>query len=222
MTVMNTIVADTMAQITAWIREAGGGPDAVFKAIKRAIKESSPARFDGNGYSDEWVVEAERRGLKNLRKTPEALAELRAEANVAVFVRHGVLSAGEVEARYNVLTEQFVKAADIESDLIRSLVDGAVLPSAYEELTKLAALPATVGQGRLAKLTGLVTQIEQLRVDLDAAWAQVHHSDDHGPAVVSVVQPVFNALREAVDIVEDVVSDSVWTLPKYREMLFLF
>jgi glutamine synthetase len=222
MTVMNTIVADTMAQITAWIREAGGGPDAVFKAIKRAIKESSPARFDGNGYSDEWVVEAERRGLKNLRKTPEALAELRAEANVAVFVRLGVLSAGEVEARYNVLTEQFVKAADIESDLIRSLVDGAVLPSAYEELTKLAALPATVGQGRLAKLTGLVTQIEQLRVDLDAAWAQVHHSDDHGPAVVSVVQPVFNALREAVDIVEDVVSDSVWTLPKYREMLFLF
>jgi glutamine synthetase len=221
MTVMNTIVSEAMTQIAAWIKEAGSGQDAAFTAIKRAIKESIGVRFDGNGYSDEWVVEAAKRGLPNHRKTPDALNELKADANVAVFVKHGVMSAGEVEARYNILSEQFVKAAEIEADLYASIVDGQILPAAFAEYTRLRDLPPAVVGGRLAKLEGLLTALHAGRGDLDTALDKVHHSEVHDQAIVTYLGPVFEAIRAAVDGLEDLVSDDLWALPKYREMLFL-
>ncbi|HMV68666.1 MAG TPA: glutamine synthetase III, partial [Myxococcota bacterium] len=167
MTVLNTIVADAMGQIGQWIREAGGGENAAFSAIKRAIKESSAVRFDGNGYSEEWVVEAARRGLPNHRKTPEALGELRRDGNVAVFVRNHVLTAAEVEARYNVLSEQFVKAADIETDLLRSFVDSTVVPAAIAEYRSLVGLPEVVVGDRAAALAALLAELRDGRAALD-------------------------------------------------------
>jgi glutamine synthetase len=222
MTVMNTIVAEAMTQITTWIREGGGGEEAAFAAIKRAIKESSAARFDGNGYAEEWVVEAARRGLPNHRKTPEALGELRRDANIGVFVRHHVLSAAEVEARYNVLSEQYVKAADIESDLIKSFVDGTVLPAAIAEYRTVHGLPEAFVGGRARELEGLVAELRDARGALDAAWEKVHESEQHDIAVVTYVLPAMEVLRASVDALEAVIADGLWPLPKYREMLFLF
>ena len=221
MTVMNTIVSEAMVQITAWIREAGGGPDAVFSAIKRAIKESSAVRFDGNGYSEEWVVEAAARGLPNHRKTPSALEELRKDANIGVFAKHGVLSAGEVEARYNVLSEQFVKSAEIESDMYASLVDTVVLQAGVAEYNRLATLPSTIVGARVQRLEGLLVELNDARSALDAAWTQVHHAPAHDVAIVQHVTPVFERIRAACDALENVIGDDLWPLPKYRDMLFL-
>ena len=220
MTVMNTIVADGLTTITGWIQEAGGGPDAAFAAIKRAIKASSPARFDGNGYGDEWVVTASARGLKNHAKTPAALDEIMASSSIEVFNKFGVLSPAEVESRYNVLTEQYVKAADIESDLIRQLVDGSILPAAFDELKALSGVGAAAK--RTAALTTAVETLETARAGLDTAWEAVHHSDNHAHATVAHVTPALDAVRDAVDTIEGLVRDSLWPLPKYREMLFLF
>jgi glutamine synthetase len=220
MTIMNTIVAECMNQISTWIAEAGGGEDAVFTGIKRAIKEANKAHFHGNGYSDEWVIEAAKRGLKNHRKTPDALDELKAEANISVFVRHGVLSAAEVNSRFNIHAEQYVKAAEIESDLLAHMVDGSVLPAAYDELHRLMGLPVT--ERRVKAVTALCEKIQAGRDALDAAWERVHHSADHAHAVVDEVLPVMETLRAAVDELEGQVGDDLWTLPKYREMLFLF
>ncbi|MFM2161743.1 MAG: hypothetical protein RLZZ383_1255, partial [Pseudomonadota bacterium] len=220
MTVMNTIVADGLTTITGWIQEAGGGADAAFAAIKRAIKASSPARFDGNGYGDEWVVTASARGLKNHAKTPAALDEIMAASSIEVFNKFGVLSPAEVESRYNVLTEQYVKAADIECDLIRQLVDGSILPAAFDELKALSGLPAAAK--RAAALTAAIEALEASRSGLDAALEAVHHSEHHAHATVTHVTPALDAVRDAVDSIEGLVRDSLWPLPKYREMLFLF
>ena len=158
-----------------------------------------------------------KRGLKNHRKTPDALDELKLEANISVFVRHGVLSAAEVNSRFNIHAEQYVKAAEIESDLLAHMVDGSVLPAAYDELHRLMGLPVT--ERRMKAVTALCEKIQAGRDALDAAWERVHHSADHAHAVVDEVLPVMETLRAAVDELEGQVGDDLWTLPKYREML---
>jgi glutamine synthetase len=234
-TVLNTIVADGMATITEWIGEAGGGPGAAFRAIQRAIKESSPVRFEGNGYAEEWVEEAARRGLPNLRKSPEAYEVLRDDGTVALFGRHGVLAPAEVLSRYNVLSEQYATAVDIEVDCMRILVDEIVLPAALAERGKLAAglgplidlrnagIDADIGAdtARLERLTALVRDLTTARAALQTAAENAHAADNHAQAACSDVLPVLESIRVAVDGLEGLVSDHNWPLPKYREMLFL-
>lgn len=235
MTVMNTIVAEGMTQLTTWIAELGGGPTAAFKAIQRAIKESTPVRFDGNGYSEEWRTEAARRGLENLRKTPEALDVLKRTETVAVFRKHNVLSPPELESRYNVLSEQYVTSVGIEADAMRLLVDEMVLPAALAERGKLAEglgplmqlrkegidVDVDADRDRLSRLSSAIRQLRVARVDLDLALARAHSAEHHAHAFCHEVNPVLDRIREAVDALEGVTSDHNWPLPKYREMLFL-
>ena len=236
-TVMNTIVSEGMAQITSWIKEGGGGEKAAFAAIQRAIKEALPARFDGNGYSAEWVVEAAARGLKNHRKTPEALDELKSDSVKAVFAKHGVLTPVELEARYNVLSEHYVKSIAIEVDAYRAIADEMVLPAAIAErarvseavLTAIAlkekglTIDTSADLARLTKIAGLISELEAARADLDVSFdkATAAGHDGHDHACAKTVIPQFERIRAAVDALEGLVTDAAWPMPKYREMLFL-
>ena len=227
-TVLNTIVAEGMRQVTAWIASE---KDAL-KAIQKAVRESAPVRFEGDGYSEAWVVEAQARGLKNLRKTPEALDELRADAVVRLFVDHGVLTAGEVESRYNVLVEQYVTQVGIEVDALKIVVDEMVLPTALAERGALAGALASLldlkAKGvpvdtsadiaRLQDLSAALTALTSGRSALDAAVKRAGH-DAH--ACAAHVSTALLATRAAVDTLEGLVTDERWPLPKYREMLFL-
>ena len=231
-TVLNTIVAEGMKQIATWADDAGGGKVGAMDAIRRAMKESEAVRFEGDGYSDAWVADAEARGLKNLRKTPEALDELRGDEVVKLFVNHGVLSPAELESRYNVLTEQYVTAVQIEADALKLVVDEMVLPVALSDragladgLTRLLDLQArgvavdtTAEVARLNTLGSALATLTTARAALDVAQASAGH-DAH--ANVAEVLPALEAIRGAVDTLECVVDDAVWPLPKYREMLFL-
>ena len=231
-TVLNTIVAEGMNQIAAWADEAGGGKVGAIDAIRRAMKESEAVRFEGDGYSGDWVTLAESRGLPNLRKTPEALDQLRGDDVVKLFVNHSVLSPAELESRYNVLTEQYVTAVAIEADATKIVVDEMILPVALADRAKvaegLAKLLDLQSRGvnvdttaEVARVNALGTALAALttsRATLDTALETAGH-DPH--ANVREVLPALESVRSALDTLEGLVDDSAWPLPKYREMLFL-
>ncbi len=229
-TCLNVAVADGLAELAGWIA-AEGGADAVMKSVRRAMQESAPVRFDGNGYSAEWVVEAEGRGLPHARNTPAALAALHTPAADALFTRHGVLTSDELHARYEVRLEQYNKKVDIEADVLRALVDTAVLPAALGELGAVAgqegqirALGArsSAAEHRRLVLTDLVDGLHEARQRLDAVLAAAPEGEvARAEAACGAVVPAMQSLREASDALEDVLSDAAWPLPRYREMLYL-
>ncbi len=235
MTILNTAVADAMSEIAEKIRKGGGGKDAVYAALKDAFAESKAVRFEGDNYSEAWVAEAEKRGLPHHRKTPDALLELRNEANVELFKRQKVLTGAEVESRYNIMVESYISRVHIETAALTSIVDEMVLPVALAEraeaahnLAKLLELEGkgvTVDSGadrkRFEVLSVRVADLQARRVDLDAALAEVAEGDDDARRHANRVHPAVDALREAVDALETIVTDEKWPLPKYRELLFL-
>ena len=226
-TVLNTIVAEGMQQITAWIEEFGGGEAAAFKAIRKALVESAPVRFEGDGYSEEWVVEAEKRGLKNLRTTPEALAELQLAEVVELFAKQGVLSGDEVASRFNVYTEQYLTAVDIERDTLKLIVNEQIIPVVLAERAEVAKGAESLEELGLdygpekEHLIALGTALVELQGAMKAIDAAAEEAGHDTRAVAEKVVPALEAARSVVDRLEGLVADARWPLPKYREMLFL-
>ncbi|MFT5434197.1 MAG: glutamine synthetase, partial [Myxococcota bacterium] len=198
-TVLNTIVAAGLRQMSKWVVSEGGvGP-----AVRKAMIETAGVRFEGNGYSEEWVVEAARRGLKNFRKTPEALDELRDEAVIKLFADHAVLNAQEVESRYNVQMERYIMDAEIEADNMRLLVDEYIVPVVLDEravrasaLLDLLALSEggakvdfSIEESQLNSLGGKLSALIAARAALDVAVAEAEQADHHGRATAQGVMP---------------------------------
>jgi glutamine synthetase len=228
-TCLNAAVTDGIEQLCAWIAE-DGGKDALMNAVRRAMVESTPVRFDGNGYSAEWVEEAERRGLPHARTTPAALGALDTDSARGLFTRHGVLTADELHARYEVRLEQFNKKIDIEADVLRAMVDTQVLPVALGDLGDAATQEASLrtlgarceaAEDRRMRLVGMLDELYAARGALQAAVSAAT-GDEHERAEANVdsVKPAMERLRAASDALEDFVSDARWPLPRYRELLF--
>ena len=226
-TVLNTIVSEGMDQICAWTDEEGGGHGAVMTAIRKALDESAPVRFEGDGYSEDWVAKAEARGLKNLRTTPQALGELRDSAVERVFAKHGVLSPAELQSRFNVQEEQYLTAVDIERDTLRLIVNEMVLPAALAERGELAlgakalldlGLDCSMEKERIETLNQCVMRLKE-RGDAVGELAEAAGHDAH--KVADTVVPALADVRAVVDELEGLVSDGRWPMPKYRELLFM-
>jgi glutamine synthetase len=225
---LNAAVAEAVEELEGAIRgRMGKGAslqDAALEVVREAIAATKAVRYEGNNYAPELVEEAKRRGLPNLRTTPEALAELvRPEAR-AFLARTKVFSEAETDARYHVKVERYVKDIEIEVEAMRSLVATHVLPAAYKQHQLLASAGASrsikgaldrVGAGieeldsRLAELVGLVEK------------AQGEGLEAKARAYAGQVVPAMAAVRETADRIEETVADEFWTLPKYSEMLFL-
>ncbi len=192
-------------------------------AVRKALAESSPVRFDGNGYAQEWVAEAERRGLPHARNTPAALAALSSESAAALFKRTGVLSHEELHSRYEVRVELYNKKVDIEADVLRELVDTHVVPSIIAELAATEGVAGTLAEKRFLAVEQAADRVFLARKALDDVSAAM--PDNGAPQVAAYlcahVVPALSDLRAACDAAERVVADSRWTLPKYREMLFV-
>jgi glutamine synthetase len=225
---LNAAVAEALTcfadEIEAATKAGKALPEAVTETVRKAIVATKPVRFEGNNYSEEWVVEAERRGLPNLRTTPEALAEL-LEADAKGFLsRLEILSEAETEARYHVSLERYVKDVEIELEAMRSLVANHVIPAALRQ----RALLVSAGGGHFAKrslaqLDGLLDQLATHNEAMIAATKQAEHTAPRARADVLAREalPAMERLRSACDQLERVVADGFWTLPKYNEMLFL-
>jgi glutamine synthetase len=232
-TLVNAVVADGMAEITLALKEklkAGKKVDiAAFEVIRDAIKETKAIRFEGNGYSEEWVVEAAKRGLLNLRKTPEALAELNT-AKAKTLLGKGIFSEAEVTSRFHVRLERYIKNMMIEVDTLRTMIDTQVLPSCYAYANVLASTATAFkdlgvdAPSSLKKLGTLTTNLQKKREDLEKSYHKVEtlSSEEEKAKHLSLeISTLMADVRAIMDELEAIVADDYWPLPKYREMLFL-
>jgi glutamine synthetase len=185
--------------------------------------------FNGNGYSEEWHTEAKKRGLPNLKATPEALDVLVSPKNIALFEKYGVLSEREVRSRYDIYMERYCKDINTEGQAALQIAKTMILPAGYryqgelvDTASKLKSLGQTVHMGTLDKLTKLVGTFEQRIEALEKALAHGGH-DIHGEVkhFHDDVIPAMTALRETADQIETILPDDLWPLPTYREMLFI-
>ncbi len=235
-TLLNAAVADGFIEMTAKlqakIKTAKSLDAAIMDALREAITETKAVRFEGNGYSEEWVKEAEKRGLLNLRKSPEALAQIVAPKSREMLTRLKVFSEAEVNSRYHVRTERYVKNLLIEVDTLRHMVDTQILPACYGYHAALAqgvvaAKAAGVGspQGEvLGRITQLLMGLQSKRQALESAWHKTEtlsSEEDKAVHLSKEVSTVMLDVRTACDELEAIVADDFWPLPKYREMLFL-
>jgi glutamine synthetase len=232
---LNTIVAESLDFIATELEKATGGdvaklPGAVEKLLQQIISQHKAVIFNGNGYSQEWHEEAAKRGLPNLKATPEALDVLVSPKNIALFEKYGVLSEREMRSRYDIYMERYCKDINTEAQAALQIAKTLILPASYRyqgELvgtaSQLKNLGHTVHMGTLDKLTKLVGELESRIESLEKALG--HHGA--GDLRVEVkhfhddVIPAMTALRETADQMESILPDDLWPLPTYREMLFI-
>ena len=231
---LNTIAAESLDYIATELEKATGGDASKLNAaietlLQKIIAEHKAVIFNGNGYSAEWQEEAKRRGLPNLKATPEALDVLVTPTNIALFEKYGVLSEREMRSRYEIYLERYCKDINAEANSAVQIAKTMILPAGYryqgelvDTASKLKSIGQTVHMGTLDKLTKLVGAFEQRIEALEAALAHgghdlraevTHFHDDVIPAMVS--------LRETADQIEAILPDDLWPLPTYREMLFI-
>ncbi|MFN2399056.1 MAG: glutamine synthetase III [Gemmatimonadaceae bacterium] len=236
-TLLNATVAEAIGEVTSDLRETmkrtKSVDDAVLKVVAKSFKQTSAVRFEGNNYSEEWVVEADKRGLPNFRRTPEALAQLVTKQSRALLINLGILSKEELESRYHVRLERYVKDMLIEMHTLQQIIDTMVLPGAFAyhgSLASAAAQSKTAGikvipQVEAANKVGKL--IEQLSKGSTALGKAIERSEFMHDDLVGQAQfltsegadRMANA-RAASDALEVMVGDDFWPLPKYREMLF--
>jgi glutamine synthetase len=225
-TVLNTIVAEAIDELADQLESAlAGGADieaALRNSLRRSYAENKQIIFGGDNYSEDWHAEAEKRGLLNLRATPDALPYLVNEQTTTLFSNYGVLSARELEARYEVFLEQYVTKLNIESETAASIARTMLLPAAARHLAMLreAQLPELAAEAE--ELVGeFVTAIKALE---SANLAENQPDDDgleHGTYMRDTVIPAMEAARASADKLEKIVADDLWPLPKYSEILFI-
>ncbi|HEX3866156.1 MAG TPA: glutamine synthetase III [Gemmatimonadaceae bacterium] len=234
---LNAAVAEAIGEITASLKaelkKTKKVDDAVLKVVRPIFKETSPVRFEGNNYSDEWVVEAAKRGLPNYRRTPESLAQLMTKQSQKLLTSLGILSDEELHSRYHVRLERYIKDMLIELHTLREMVDTLVLPAAFEYSGGLASAAAlakdagikTIPQVEAANALGaLIAELQTRRAALGNVidTAEGMHDDGAKQAelLTSAGADAIARVRAACDALELAVSDELWPLPKYREMLF--
>jgi glutamine synthetase len=234
---LNAAVAEAIAEITAALKaelkKTKKVDDAVLKVVRPIFKETAPVRFEGNNYSNEWVKEAERRGLLNLRRTPEALAQLATKQSNKLLTSLNILSDVELESRFHVRLERYIKDMLIELHTLREMVDTLVLPAAYGYAGSLASAASqakaagikVIPQVEAANALGtLIVNLQKQRAALGKVIdkAESMHEDLATCAtfLTSSGADAMAEVRKCCDAIELSVADEQWPLPKYREMLF--
>jgi len=235
--VLNTIVAESLAFLVEQI-EAQKGQKGLEAAINEVVIETlrkhKRVLFNGNGYSSEWHAEAAQRGLPNFRNAVDAIGNFCAPKNVAMFEKFGVLTAKEAESRMNIQFEAYCKAISIEGQSCLSIARTMVLPAAQLHQVAVAQSVAAAKScgvdvsGQVKRLAGMSALIEQLVTRIDDLSAQFEHAEshpgtpaEHARVYRDKVAPSMTKVRETADQLETMVDDSLWPLPKYREMLFI-
>jgi glutamine synthetase len=240
MTVLNTIVAQTLKEFKKEVdtlMDKGEKKEiAILHVLRSYIAASKRIRFEGDNYSEDWAKEAEKRGLSNFKTTPEALAAYVSETAKHVFFNNNIFSERELDARYEIMLEEYVKKVQIEARILGYLATNHVLPAAIEYQNTLVenimglkniGLPEESfrAQKNLAGvISGHIQQInDKVEAMIDARKQANELPDMHGraDAYCTDVKPYFDEIRYHADKLELIVSDKLWPLPKYRELLFL-
>ncbi len=235
-TVLNTIVAESLDFIATQLEKAVAGGKDLNKAIQDLlpgiIKESRKVLFLGDNYSAEWHTEAERRGLPNLKSTPDALPVILRKDNIDLFSKYGVYSERELNSRFNILCEAYIKTVTIEGRIAAGMARTMILPASIRyqgELatsvgaTKAAGVDCSAQLELLRSLTGYITDLQRETSALEQALS--HHAEgdliSHTQHARDQILAAMTRVRAAADKLETIVADDHWPLPTYREMLFI-
>ncbi|HVZ49551.1 MAG TPA: glutamine synthetase III [Gemmatimonadaceae bacterium] len=234
---LNATVAESIGEVItalkAEMKKTKNRDDAVLKVVSGVFKSTKAVRFEGNNYSDAWVVEAKKRGLPNLRRTPEALAQIVAPTSRKLFTSLGILSAEEVDSRYHIRLERYIKDMFIEMYTMAEMVDTMVLPAAHGYLAMLteSAANAKAAGVKIVPQVDAANAVGKMVADLQKAAAALHaaiakaegmHDDAAKQAqfLTSIGADAMAAVRTSADALELKVDDACWPLPRYREMVF--
>ena len=231
-TVLNTIVADVLDQFADELEKADNFQDALDDLIKRTIKENQNIIFNGNGYSDEWPVEAEKRGLLNLKSTPEAVPTFLAHKNVDVFSKYGVYTEAELQSRVEILLDEYCKTLNIEALTMIDMAKKEILPAAakyIKDIAKTAELAKSCGaetvfeEETVKEISALVTEMYKALGTLEADVQKVHSIEDTQEMANYFHDTIFadmGALRVPADKIETLVGKDYWPYPTYSDLLF--
>lgn len=234
MTAITAIVTESLDYIATRLEEATAGDpgklnSAVQEVIKSIYEEHEAIIFNGDGYSDEWQEEAAKRGLPNLKTTPDALPALIAEENTALFAKYDILSAIEMHSRYEIYTEQYVMKLAVEAKTVVEMADTMIYPSAvrYQNILadnclKLKELGLEADTAVLEEAVALTKNLKSATDSLKKLIADEKEDlQAQAEYCCKLILPAMNEVREYADKLEAVVADDLWPLPTYQEMLFL-
>ncbi len=223
-TVLNTIVAEAVDDLAAKLKaKIDGGAelnDAITDVVRDSYSSNKAIIFGGDNYDEAWHAEAEKRGLKNLRTSPEALPEVISAQTVETFGKYDVLSERELESRYEVWVEQYITNANIEAETAAAIAQTMILPAALRHLR--------LGDG--INISGLNADARQLAIDLIAAIGDLETANQYPDGVEGLELAEYardnqiaamSDVREVADKLEKVIADDLWPLPKYSEILFV-
>ena len=234
---LNATVAEAIGELTDAIRKelknTESRDDAVLKVIRDAFKQTTAVRFEGNNYADAWVKEAKKRGLPNFRRTPEALAQIVTKPSRELFMNLGILAKEEIDSRYHIRLERYIKDMLIEMHTLAEMANTMVLPAAYAYLGTLASAAAqaksagvTPAPQKLAAseagvmVTALQKNAAALVKAIAKAEAMHHDPEKQAKFLTADGADAMEAVRAASDKLEINMGDGYWPLPRYREMLF--
>lgn len=239
MTVLNTIVAETLfkfkAEVDVQIEKGEKKEVAIVNVLREYAVATKKIRFEGNGYSEEWVKEAKKRGLSNIDTTPHALDFWVSNSSKKLFKSNEIFSERELEARYEIMQENYVKKIQIEGRVIGDISMNHIIPTAVTYQNKLienAKGLKEIGLTKEAEATidlikDISKHIATITKDVDQMTEErkkangISHAPERAKAYCEKVKPYFETIRYAVDKLELIVDDAMWPLPKYREILYL-
>ncbi|MGF7140312.1 glutamine synthetase III family protein [Roseimarinus sediminis] len=242
MIALNTAVAEQLIEfktdVDELIDKGIKKDEAIFQVLKKYIEICKPIRFDGNGYSEEWVTEAEKRGLTNIKSVPVALEAYLTEKVKKLFDKTGVFSEKELEGRVEVEYEKFTMKIQIEARVLGDLAINHIVPTAVRYQTQLVenvkGLKEVFGDGEFEKLAGNrielikeisdhITQIKNkvnTMIEARKVANKIEDGKEKAYAYDKTVRPYLEEIRYHIDKLELIVDDEMWPLPKYRELLF--
>jgi glutamine synthetase len=240
MTVLNTIMTETLVQfkksVDGLIEQGEKKEVAIMQVIQKYIVESKPVLFEGDGYSEAWEKEAEKRGLANIKTTPLALDAFVNSKAKNLFTKHNIYTEAELEARHEILLENYTKKIQIEARVMGDMASTYVLPPAikYQNLLLenikglkemgFKAEDYNAQKQMVAKLSEHINVISTNVKDMIQSRKKANDLPNHRDKAIEYcdhVKSYFDKIRYHADKLELLVDDELWELPKYRELLFL-
>lgn len=238
--VLNTIVAEQLKQfkieVDALIKKKVNKQTAIEKVLISYIKSSKKIIFEGNGYGDEWVLEAKKRGLNNFKTTAYALDAYNSAKSKSLFVDNNIYTLKELEARTEIKYEDYVLKLQIEGRILGELVNNYVIPSAVsyqKDLVTTISGMMKIGQTK-TECRALIELSKEISKNINATWENnkkmieerrkanlITHVDNRAKAYCDKVKPYFEIIRESADKLEEIIDNAAWKLPKYRDLMFI-
>jgi len=240
MIVLNAIMADQLnkfkVEVDAQIKKGKKKEEAILEILKGYYKTAKNILFEGNGYGEAWVKEAAKRKLSNTKTTPEALNAYISKSAKELFAKNDIFNERELDARYEIMQESYVKKIDIEAKVLAQLAISHVIPSALTYQQKLSenvaalksiGIPKAGYDAQFKFIEEISKYVKHIRESVERIIDEVkkaHHIENthkRALAFCHKVKPLFDEIRNSSDALEFIIEDDLWKLPKYRELLFV-